>query len=64
MTVAPTREAIFCDCCGKVVMGYRLSDAIVWFDNRHGVKHTVKVALAAVPLDNGSNICKDTSSNN
>ena len=52
--IAATREPIYCDCCGKVVMGYRLAYAIVWFDNRHGVKHTVKV-----PIDNGKNICKD-----
>ena len=50
------REPVYCDCCGTVVMGYRTQDSrkgyilIVWFDQRHGVRHTVAIVVA--PLDN------------
>lgn len=39
MTPTGTREPIYCDCHGNVVMGYRANGIIVWYDKRHGHNH-------------------------
>ncbi len=40
------REPIYCDCCGKEVMAWRLPDGrIIINDRRHGEKHTVSLDL-------------------
>lgn len=39
------REPVYCDCCGKQVMGYRIGGRVVWYNESHGVRHTVAIAL-------------------
>ena len=44
MTVT-ARKPILCDCCGQQVMGYQVADAVVWYSEHHGKRHTVKIPL-------------------
>lgn len=55
MTTA--RVPILCDCCGLQVMGYQVGDAVVWYNEHHGKRHTVKV-----PLDKAKELAKNQGS--
>ena len=48
---ATVRKPILCDCCGQQVMGYQVADAVVWYSEHHGKRHTVKI-----PLDKFENV--------
>ena len=41
----PVRELIYCNCCGTIIVGERVSDAIVLKVKRNG-----RVHVAIVPL--------------
>ena len=40
-----TREPIYCDCCGKEVLAWRVNGKIIVKDRRHGEKHTLSLDI-------------------
>jgi hypothetical protein len=41
--MSESREPIYCDCCGKEVMAWRVNGRIIVNDRRHGERHTVSL---------------------
>ena len=41
----PVREPIYCNCCGTIIVGERVSDAIVLKVKRNGRVHVAVVSL-------------------
>lgn len=45
MNQQQARTPILCDCCGNQVMGHDLGDAVTWYLDSHGKRHTVKIPI-------------------